>query len=101
MAKEVKSKLQGAVKMFKKKRGIRLSYNKQGLIYFTCLDIKNQPKEIQDKILNLCIKIGGIHYKALYTLLTDDTKNVHSVAMEHHISETQLYFYRKKFYENW
>lgn len=87
--------------MFKKRKGIHIPYNKQGLIYFTCMDVKNQPEEIQKKILSLCIQVSGEHYQALYTMLTDDTRNIHSVSMEFYISETQLYYYRKKFYENW
>lgn len=87
--------------MFKKRRGIHIPYNKQGLIYFTCMNIKEMPEDVQRKVLNLCAKVGGEHYKALYAMLTDDVKNVHSIAMEHHISETQLYEYRKKFYEAW
>lgn len=87
--------------MFKKRRGIRLSYNRQGLIYFVCVNIKDMPEDIQERVLNLCIEVGGEHHKALYTLLTDDCRNVHGVAMQYHISETQLYLYRKKFYESW
>lgn len=87
--------------MFKKRRGIHIPYNKQGLIYFTCMNVKDMSEDIQQKILNLCIEVGGEHYEALYTLLTDDTKNIHGVSMEFYISETQLYYYRKKFYEKW
>ena len=87
--------------MFKKRRGIRLSYNKQGLIHFICVNAQDMPQDIQKKILNLSIEVGGEHWRALYALLTDDTKNVHAVSMEYHISETQLYFYRKNFYEKW
>ena len=87
--------------MFKKRRGIHIPYNKQGLIYFTCMNVKDMPEDVQRKILNLCIEVGGQHYRALYTMLTDDSKNIHGVAMDFHISETQLYLYRKKFYEKW
>lgn len=87
--------------MFKKRRGIHIPYNKQGLIYFTCMNIEEMPKETQQKILNLCIDIGGEYYKALYELLTDDSRNIHGISMKYHISETQLYLHRKKFYENW
>lgn len=59
------------------------------------------PENIQKKVLNLCIEVGGDYYQALYAMLTDDTKNVHGIAQEFHISETQLYYYRKKFYEQW
>ena len=87
--------------MFKKRRGIHIPYNRQGLIYFTCMNVRDMPEDIQNKILNLCIEVCGENYKALYAALTDDTKNIHGIAMEYHISETQLYLYRKNFYEKW
>lgn len=87
--------------MFKKRRGINLPYNKQGLIYFTCMNFDSADIDTKNKILNLCTRIGKEHRCALFMLLTDDTKNIHSIAMNHHISETQLYHYRKKFYESW
>lgn len=87
--------------MFKKKRGINLSYNKQGLIYFICMNVKEQPQEIQDKIINLCLEIADKDYKALYTILTNDNKSIRAVAMEYFISETKLYELRKEFYEKW
>ena len=87
--------------MFRKKRGIKIPYNKQGLIYFTCLNIKTLSEDEQRRVQDLCDEVAGEHAKALYTMLTDDTKNVHAVAMQYYISESQLYRYRKKFYENW
>lgn len=89
------------IDIFKKRRGIHIPYNKQGLIYFVCMNVREMPKDVQQKILNLCVEVGGQHYQVLYTLLTDDSKNIHSLAMKFHISETQLYYYRKKFYEKW
>lgn len=86
--------------MFKKRRGIHIPYNKQGLIYFICVNIKDMPEGIQRKVLKLCIEVSGEHYRALYTLLTDDRLNIHGVALKYHIGETQLYHYRKMFYEN-
>ena len=85
--------------MFKKCRGIHMPYNKQGLIYFTCMNIKDMPKEVRQRIVNLCDEVAGIHHKALYTFLTDDSGNIHKVSMDFHVSETQLYLYRKRFYE--
>ena len=86
--------------VFKKRRGIHIPYNKQGLIYFICVNVKDMPEDVQQKILNLCIEVTGQHYQALYTLLTNDSKNIHGVAMAYNVSETQLYGYRKQFYEN-
>lgn len=86
---------------FKKMRGIKLDYDKQGLIYFTCKNIKEQPKEVQAKILNLCLEIGGAdYYKALYDVLTTEN-SICSIAMLHCVSESQLYKLRKMFYEKY
>lgn len=87
--------------MFKKRRGIHIPYNKQGLIYFTCMDIKNQPVHIQDKILNLCMEVGGEDYKALYEVLTNDAKSVLGISLEYFINEKKLYKMRKNFYKKW
>lgn len=85
--------------MFKKRRGIHIPYNRQGLIYFVCMNVKDMPEETQQKIFDLCVEVSGCHYEALYALITDDTVNIHGVATQYRISETQLYYYRKKFYE--
>ena len=84
--------------MFKKRRGIKLQYNEQGLIYFICLNYKAMPFSVQTRIHELCREVSGEYADALFTMLTDDTKNVHAVAMKYYISESQLYLYRQKFY---
>ena len=87
--------------MFKKRRGIKIPYNKQGLIYFTCANYYDMPEEIQIKIVDLCNEVGGEHSEVLYEVMTNSSKSIRKLAMEYHISETQLYHYRKKFYELW
>ena len=87
--------------VFKKRRGIRLPYNKQGLIYFTCVNIADMPDEVQQKIKKLCEVVGKDYADVLYKVVTDSNRSIRSLSMEYHISETQLYHYRKKFYEMW
>lgn len=87
--------------MFKKKRGIKLNYNRQGLIYFTCMNIHKQPRDIQERIMALCDQIAGEDGRALFELLTNDRKSVLSVSMEYIVPEKKLYTYRKEFYEKW
>lgn len=87
--------------MFKKRRGIHLPYNKQGLIYFTCMNINDMPYDIQDKIKNLCQEVGKEYSEVLYKVVTDSNRSVRSLAIEYNISERNLYRYRKKFYEAW
>ena len=88
--------------MFKKRRGIHIPYNKQGLIYFTCVNIDDMPEEVQNKIYNLCQDIGGDeYYEVLFKVVTDSNRSIRSLAMEYHINEMSLYRFRKKFYESW
>ena len=87
--------------MFKKRRGIHLPYNKQGLIYFTCMNINDMPYDVQDKIKNLCQEVGKEYSDALYEVVTNNAKSIRALALEYHISEMNLYRYRKKFYEAW
>jgi len=86
---------------FKKRKGVHIPYNKQGLIYFTCVNVKDMPEEVQNKILNLCIEVAGEDYKALYEVMTNDKKSVLSISLEYFLSEKKLYRLRKEFYEKW
>ena len=87
--------------MFKKRRGIKLSYNKQGLIYFTCMNYKDMPDYIKEKIIDLCEDVGKEYSEVLFKVVTDSNRSIRSLSMEYHISEMSLYRYRKKFYEAW
>ena len=87
--------------MFKKRRGINLPYNRQGLIYFTCVNIQDMTEDIQQKIVGLCEDIGQENAEALYEVVTNSQKSIRSLAMEYSISEMGLYRLRKKFYESW
>ena len=87
--------------MFKKRRGIHIPYNEQGLIYFVCMNVKKMPVEVQNKILNLCIEVAGQDYKALYEVMTNDNKSILSISIEYFINEKRLYKMRKEFYEKW
>lgn len=89
------------IELFRKRRGIHIPYNKQGLIYFTCVNVKDMPEDVQQKILNLCIEVAGQDYKALYEVVTNDRKSVLSISLEYFINEKRLYKLRKEFYEKW
>ena len=89
------------MKMFKKRRGIHIPYEKQGLIYFNCVNYKDMPEDIQKKISDLCNEVGKEYSEVLFKVVTDNKKSIRSLSMEYHISESQLYLYRKRFYEAW
>lgn len=82
---------------FKKLRGIRLSYEEQGLIYFLCSNFKNLTKKEQQKITDLCQEVGGAYKEALLDFLTGDSAV--KVSLDHSVSESNLYRMRKEFYE--
>ena len=85
--------------MFKKRRGINIPYNDQGLVHFICVNHERLPEKVVGMIVDICVDITKEHSKALFRVMTDDTKSIRNLALEHHISETQLYHYRKIFYE--
>lgn len=87
--------------MFKKRRGIHIPYNRQGLIYFICMNVRDMPESVQQKILNLCIDVGKEDYRALYEVLTNDNKSILGISLEYFVSEKKLYRLRKEFYEKW
>lgn len=87
--------------MFKKRRGICVPYEKQGLIYFNCVNYYDMPVEIQNKITNLCKEVGKEYADVLFEVVTDSKKSIRSISTEYHMSESLLYLYRKKFYEAW
>lgn len=88
--------------MFKKRRGIKLSYNKQGLIHFVCVNYRDLPDFVVRKITRLCDEIGKEEYAlVLFEVMTNDSKSIRALAMEYHTSEMNLYRLRQKFYESW
>ena len=65
------------------------------------MNIKDMPDDVQTRILNLCVDIGGEDYKALYEILTNSNKSILSISLEYYINEKKLYNMRKEFYEKW
>ena len=85
---------------FRKLRGVRLSWERQGYVYFTCQTFENQPKRTQEKICRLCNRHGGEYSDALFELLTTK-RSVVAVAMKYNVSDRTLYRLRREFYEGW
>ncbi len=93
--------------MFKKRRGIHISYNKQGLIYFVCINLVSLPDDLQKRVIKKIVRLCNLicesenEYSALYEVLTNDRRSVFAIARDNYISEKRLYHLRKTFYENW
>ena len=87
--------------MFKKRRGINIPYNKQGLIYFNCMNFNDMPEHIQNKIKKLCDEVGKEYSEVVFQVVTNSNETIRSLAIKYHTSEMSLYRLRKKFYESW
>lgn len=75
-----------------------ISPEKQGLIFFTCLNIKHLDEQIKKKILNICMEVGGEDYQALYRFLTDSCVNHVYICNKYYISKAKLFKLKKEFY---
>ena len=87
---------------FRKMRGCKKPEREQGLIYYTCLDYRNQPKHIQQKIDRLCLVAGRQYAAALKELLTrGDRVTCERVAMDHCCSANTLWAAKRRFFNLW
>lgn len=84
--------------MFRYKKSVPVSYERQGYIYFASLCYKELPPAQQQKILNLCIEAGGEYYQALFEFVTTDV-GATAVCMDHHLSRSTLERVVRKYYE--
>ena len=82
--------------LFKKRRGIHIPYNKQGLIYFTCVNVSS--KRIQDKIMKHCILAAGEDADALFRFLTDRSINHIYIELNYGINSKLLFKLKNKFF---
>ena len=86
---------------FKKRRGVKLSYDVQGLIYFTAKTYTRQPLKVQERIVRLCERAGGDNAEALFEFLTTHTP-VQQILMRYHIgSQTTLDRAVRRYFELW
>ena len=51
-----------------------------------------------DKIKQICSEVAGEYAEALFTLVTDDKYTIDGVAQRYYVSTSNLYKYRRKFY---
>lgn len=84
--------------MFRYKAGIKVSYKRQGYIYFTSLRYSELSDEKQKEIRRLCRECGGQHSKALFTAVTTET-SVGLICDTHYIGRETLKRMKKTYYE--
>lgn len=89
---------------FRKMRGIKLPYRRQGQIYFTLLNYDSQPVEVRRRIdAKLREAAGGdaAYEAALRRWVIREGESLTVIAQRYGVSERQMYYLRKKLYESW
>lgn len=89
--------------MFRKMHGVKVSHDRQGLLFFTCRNYNDLPEETRSRIDALCDSISGgerAYRAALFDMLTT-RDSVVSISMKHAVSQSTLYKLRRRFYEAW
>lgn len=85
---------------FKKMRGVGLSYEDQGYLFFHCKRYCKLTEDEREKIDRLIARIAGPHFMALQDALTG-RKSITLAAMDNYIDKTLLYRLRHRFFEEW
>ena len=75
--------------MFRFKQGVKVSYKRQGYIYFTSLRYDELDEGKQRKIRKLCRECGGTYSQALFTAVTTDTPT-DIICEDYYISKSTL-----------
>ena len=83
--------------MFRYKKSIPLSYERQGYIYFTSRKYKELTARQQARIDEVCRRAGGDYAEALKEFVTTDRGEV-SICMRHYLSKTTLGRCVKRYY---
>lgn len=84
---------------FRAKRGIHVSYSRQGYIYFVSRNYDQLPKGQQEKLRALCREAGGEYERALFEFVTTDN-GAESVCMKYFLSRSTLERAVRKYYES-
>lgn len=87
-------------RMFRYKKSVPVSYDRQGYIYFKSRCFQELPEEEKHKIINLCLASGGEYHQALFEFVTTDA-GATAVCMRHHLSRSTLERAVRAYYMNW
>ena len=85
--------------MFRYKKSLRLSEERQGYIYYTSLAYKNLTAAQKRRIRELCRECGGEYCEALLEFVTTDYGAV-AICTRHHLSKSTLYRIVREYYRN-
>jgi transposase-like protein len=78
-------------------KSLGVSYERQGLAYFTSRTYRDQPKRVRDRIDYLCLECGGKYADALKTYVTTDA-GIAAVCRRFFVSENTLRRAARRYY---
>ena len=84
--------------MFRFKESVKVSYKRQGYIYFTSLRYEELDEEKQRAIKKLCRECGGAYSKALFKAVTTETP-IDVICDNHYIGRSTLKRMLREYYE--
>lgn len=84
--------------MYRFKKSIGVSYNKQGQIFFTARRYEELPPDMQQAILALCKAAGGDNWQALFAFVTT-SRRAEEICRTYYLSKSTLYRAVRRFYE--
>ena len=84
--------------MYRYKKSVGGSYQRQGYIYFTSLQYRNLPEWRREKLRELCKRAGGEHWEALLEYMTTET-TPESVCQRFYLSRSTLHRIVRTYYK--
>lgn len=84
--------------MFRYKRSVHVSYERQGFIYFVSLHYHELPEKARKQIQQLCQDVGGDHAEALLERVTTNA-SADAVCKKHFLSRSTLVRAVRRYYE--
>ena len=84
--------------MFRFKESVKVSYVRQGYIYFTSRRYEELDESRQRRIRRLCRECGGTYSKALFAAMTTDTPT-DIICENYYISKSTLSRMVREYYE--
>ena len=85
--------------MFRYKKSVPVSYERQKYIHSKSLRYKALPEKDQEEIRRICRECGGEYYSALMEYVTTDA-GAEAVCASHYLSKSTLYRAARLYYKN-
>lgn len=80
---------EGGGRVFRYKKSVPVSYDRQGYIYFMSRLYQELPKRQQERIISLCQRCGGEHGEAVFDFVTGSA-GAEAVCARYYLSRSTL-----------